>query len=102
MRRFIHVVTILAAVFSAAASLQAQTTKYWDINGTTPGGGPDGSGFYDGTWDTNTPNWNTDPTGVAPTTTWTAGENAIFVAGTAPTADGIITVSGTQTVGSFE
>src|SRR3954469_6276204 len=81
MRRFMRVITIVAAVFTALTNVQAQTTKYWDINGANAGGTDDVSGFGDGTWDTTTANWNTDPTGASPTTTWTDGDIAVFSAG---------------------
>jgi len=56
-----------------AASAQAQQTFYWDVNGTTAGffTPPDPNPhFADGTWDGTTPNWTTDPTGVAAPVAW--------------------------------
>lgn len=91
----------LLVLLGSVATVRA-TDKWFDINGTTAGGGPDGSGFYDGAWDTTTANWNTDPTGVAATTTWTDGDIAHFYAGNDPTAFGGITISGSINPGGLE
>ncbi|MFO0788570.1 MAG: hypothetical protein U0805_03870 [Pirellulales bacterium] len=75
-------------VLGSLSMAHAQTTKYWDINGSSPGAGRDGFGFSDGTWDTTTANWNTDPNGSSATTTWTDGDIAVFSAGSASTTPG--------------
>ncbi len=93
--------SILLVLLSSAATLRA-ADKWFDINGTTPGGGPDGNGFYDGAWDTTTSDWNTDPTGVAAPTTWSNGDIAHFYAGNDPTAFGGISVSGSINPGGME
>src|SRR5215207_3064566 len=53
--------------------LPAQTDKYWDLNGATPGaGGPAPTG----TWDTTIENWTMAALGDVATTTWVAGDIA--------------------------
>ncbi|WPJ96729.1 hypothetical protein SH580_03295 [Coraliomargarita algicola] len=73
----------------AGATLSAQSTAYWDANGDTAGIG--GSG----TWDPGTTaNWNDASGGTNATSTWTAGDYAVF-GGTG----GSVTVDGTVAVG---
>ena len=73
---------------------------YWDLNGTTAGaGGPTPTG----TWDATSPVWNTDSTGgaggaIAP---WTAGQTAVFAAGTDATGIYTVTVDGTKDIGGL-
>src|SRR5262245_19717711 len=104
MKRFPSTVTRqLAALFFATAmsvpTACAQATVYWDVNGDAPGGGPAVNGFYDGTWGVD-PFWGSDPSGAVPTGPWTAGNKAVFTAGTDSAADSFITISGTQTASS--
>ena len=103
-RRFlIATVLTLSCGFS---TVTAQTTRYWDTNGTADGATT--AGFSDGTWNNANTLWNTDSTGGAggAVTGWTANDNAVFSAGTdtpffpqpGTTADnadigGIVTVS---------
>ena len=61
----------------ATSSVQAQL--YWDTNGATAGaGGTSPSGI----WDTSTSSWNDNSGGTTGTSKWSAGETAIFSAGT--------------------
>lgn len=84
----------VAAAFAAGivltgTSLSAQSTVYWDTNGSTPGIGGTG------TWDQGTtPNWNDAEAGTNPTNVWSAGDYAIF--GGTP---GTVSVSGAVNVG---
>lgn len=86
-----------AAVMLGAAAAQAEV-KYWDINGTNPGATDDGGGFVDQDWTNTATNWNTDSTGGAggTITTFNAGDDAVFSAGT-NAVDGIILVPGAPT-----
>ncbi len=81
MKRFTAIA--LTALLAGSTTLSSQAaTKYWDINGSTPGVGVDGSGFNDGTWDFATPNWSQSAAGDVATEAWLAGDDAIFSAGT--------------------
>src|SRR4029079_11297690 len=75
--------SLLAAllIFSAGSMAHAQTTRYWDTNGTADGATT--GGFADGTWNLANTLWNTDSTGGAggAVTGWTANDNAVFSAG---------------------
>jgi autotransporter-associated beta strand protein len=66
---------------------------YWDVNGATAGSG---GASPSGSWDTSTPNWNTNSAGTSATTVWTDGNVAIFSAGSDATGSYTITLSGTQ------
>ena len=68
---------------------QAQTTRYWDTDGTNPGLGVGGT--YDWVFSNL---WNTDPTGGAAGVTggWTDGDTAIF------NGNGISTVTMSTTI----
>ncbi|MEO7101228.1 MAG: autotransporter-associated beta strand repeat-containing protein [Luteolibacter sp.] len=84
--------------YSGATLESARATSlYWDTNGTTSG-----SGSATGTWDTSTPNWTTDSTGVAAPSALTTSllDNLFFSAGTNGTT-GTVTVSGTQSANSI-
>lgn len=89
MKKALLALTLVGLLGGNAA---AQTTKYWDIDGATAGAGGATPG---GVWDTVTSNWTTDATGASAATTWTAGDRAIFSAGS--DATGSYTVSGTAT-----
>ncbi len=86
---------ILALAF-VTAPLPAQTTLYWDTNGSTAGAGTAG-----GPWSTNNAaanrKWATNSTGTSSSQKWTAGSFAVFSAGTDSTGAYTVTVSGTQT-----
>src|SRR3972149_4020549 len=83
-------VLIVGCLFSPAEAV----TKYWDINGATPGAGQDGGGFTDGDWDITTPNWSTSAAGDVDTSTtpWVAGDDAVFSAGS-DAVDAAVTVT---------
>ena len=68
---------ICFALWQTAA---APATKYWDIDGATPGAG---GATPAGTWNTGTTaNWTTSSTGSTAGTTWASGDDAVFSAGT--------------------
>jgi hypothetical protein len=105
--------TILAAsllILATGSSIVfAQTTRYWDANGTAPGA-TFVAGVADGNWGVD-PFWNSDPTGgdgggSGTITAWTAGDHAVFSAGNdVGTIGGIIdgafiTITGTQVAAS--
>lgn len=78
----------------------AQTTKYWDIDGTTAGpGGASPAGVWDGV----ATNWNTDSLGGAGTISAWSGTTDIAVIAADTTATGAytITVNGTQMAGGL-
>lgn len=93
------VVSALASVVALAAVFaSAQSTLYWDTNGTA-----DGSGAATGTWGAGSSLWNTDSTGGAGgsfTDATTSADNLFISAGTNGTT-GTITVSGTQSANSL-
>ena len=97
---------LVAALLIGAISLStanAQSTLYWDINGTAPGAAS--AGTADGFWDTgSTPNWNPLADGTGTLTTWTAGDHAVFSAGndvsTDPNIGALIIISGSQSASS--
>jgi hypothetical protein len=73
---------------------------YWDQNGKTLGAG---SATPAGTWNTTASNkvWNTSSAGTNNATSWTAGSDANFSAGSDATGAFTVTVSGTQSVSSI-
>ncbi|HND61946.1 MAG TPA: autotransporter-associated beta strand repeat-containing protein [Opitutaceae bacterium] len=75
---------------------RAQTTLYWDTNGSTSGAGATPSA----TWsNSNTDkNWSTGFFGNSSTVQWTAGSNAFFSAGFDASSAFTVTVSGTISV----
>src|SRR5688572_12158190 len=102
MKRFLsHLVAALVMTAGWTATTHAQGTLYWDTNGAEPGAGTNSPepGFTDGTWGTDA-FWSTDPNGAAATSAWTAGEHAVFSAGT-DAMDAFIDVTDTQTAASM-
>src|SRR5262250_808584 len=85
--------SVLSALLFPLASVHG-AVKYWDTNGATAGAG---GTTPSATWDTgSTANWTTDSTGSSVPTTWTAGDIAVFSAGSDATGSFTITVpSGT-------
>lgn len=83
--------TLLLLALPPAA---AQTTLYWDTNGSTAGT----SASPSGTWSASSSdkNWSTSADGNVATTAWTAGALAVFSAGTNGTGSYTVTLSGTQ------
>jgi fibronectin-binding autotransporter adhesin len=89
---------VLAVLLCAKAA--AQTTLYWDRDGTTAGAGTGAT--LSGTWSTTggtTKNFSTSSAGTASTVNWTSGAIAVFSAGTTAVGQSYtVTVSGTQNV----
>ena len=92
------VLLVSALCLCTAQAIEPPPSLYWDINAEEPGG--DFFGFNDGTWGTD-PFWSQDPNGLSSTGAWVPGGNAIFGAGVAPFADGIVAINGTQTASSM-
>lgn len=83
---------------SAGVVGHAQTTLYWDINGSTAGAGTSPSG----TWSTSVKNWTRNSDGTGSTANWTNGNTvAVFSAGTDANSAYTVTVSGGVTVGKI-
>lgn len=80
----------------SAAPIRAQTSLYWDINGSSAG---NGTSTPSATWSNLSAdkNWSINSLGTVSTSTWTSGSTAIFSAGTDATGSYTVTVSGTQT-----
>jgi autotransporter-associated beta strand protein len=88
---------VIACAFTGIPTLFAQTTVYWDTNGSTAGAGSSPSS----TWSTSAANkeWTTSSAGTSGTlSTWTNGNSAVFSAGTDAVNAYTVTVSGTVNV----
>jgi autotransporter-associated beta strand protein len=80
-----------------ASNVAAQTTYYWDTNGSTQGsGGPSPNG----NWEDQ--NWTTDSTGSSPTVNWVEGSFPVFSAGTDATGSYTITANNNHTIAGME
>ena len=91
----------IAACCLPAARAHAQTSYYWDSNGTAAGAGATSTG----TWGTGA-DWSTSSAGTTTTTlhTTTSADNLYFVAGPSSTSGTnvfTVTVSGTQSANSL-
>ena len=90
------IATIICFTLSSAAAHAA--TKFWDLDGATSGAG---GATPAGIWDILTANWSLDPAGELAATTWIAGDEAVFSAGTNATGAFTITVDTTQTAANL-
>ncbi len=93
---------MLVMIFSLASvpAALAQTTQYWDINGSTIGsGGPTPAGI----WDSSTTNWSTSAFGNTTTAAFNNASNAnvVFSAGNDATGSYTVTVNGNLNVASI-
>jgi hypothetical protein len=95
------VAAALGAVALLGVANAANAQLYWDINGATAGATDDAGGVASGTWDGVAANWSTDATGASATTTFTAGTDAFFSAGTNATGASAIAVGAAQTVSNL-
>jgi autotransporter-associated beta strand protein len=68
---------------------------YWDLNGAIAGAG---SATPSGTWDAAAANWDSSSDGSGAAKTWTAGEPAVFSAGTDASGTFTVNVSGTRDI----
>jgi fibronectin-binding autotransporter adhesin len=77
------------------------TVSYWDLNGVESGAGGE---TPSGTWDSVTTNWNGVADGSGSVAVWTAGQQAIFAAGSDAIGSYTVTVDGLQEIAdlSFE
>lgn len=79
-------------------SVSAQTTLYWDRNGTTAGA----STVPTGNWNTTgATNWNTSSAGTSAVANWTSGSHAVFSAGTDATGTYTVTLGAAMNVGNL-
>ncbi|MDA7651159.1 autotransporter-associated beta strand repeat-containing protein, partial [Akkermansiaceae bacterium] len=74
------------------------TMSHWDIDDATAGSG---GATPSGTWDGATTNWSSSVDGDVATGAWTAGNGAVFSAGTDATGAYAITVSGAQSASAL-
>ncbi|MDA8967127.1 autotransporter-associated beta strand repeat-containing protein [Akkermansiaceae bacterium] len=74
------------------------TMSHWDIDDATAGSG---GATPSGTWDGATTNWSSSVDGDVATGAWTAGNGAVFSAGTDATGSYAITVSGAQSASAL-
>ncbi len=74
-------------------------TRYWDIDGDTAGSGANTTPT--GTWDAANPYWSSSDLGDVATVAWTAGDTAVFAAGTDASGAYTVTVSGTIDIGGL-
>ena len=98
-RRKTHLIAVAAAMaLGAGADRALAVNLYWDANGATGGaGGPTPTG----TWGTDH-FWNPKSDGAVGTAAWSAGNTAVFAAGTDATGAYTVTVSGTQDAGGIQ
>ncbi len=85
-----------AVLFSSLGLVpQAVADLYWDTNGAAAGGSAGTTA--PGTWGIDN-FWSTSAAGTAATSGWTAGETAVFSAGTNVTGTYDVTLDGTQDI----
>ncbi len=78
------------AVMVAAPVKHVSAQLYWDLNGATSGAG---GTTPSGTWDLTSNNWDGTSAGTGTPSTWTAGNQAVFAAGTDATGAYTVTVA---------
>lgn len=79
-------------------SVSHAATVYWDLNGGTAGAGGVSPG---GAWNAADTFWNALSDGSGAVSAWTAGNIAVFSAGTDATGAFTVTVDGTQDIGGL-
>lgn len=72
----------------------AGTLAYWDLNDSTPGASGDTSPI--GVWNSGNTTWSSSSAGDVATAAWTAGNAAVFSAGTTATGAYTVLVQGSQ------
>jgi len=88
----------LAVLGLVAVQPVQAATVYWDINGATVGAGGLAPA---GTWDGVNTYWNGVANGTGVPAAWTAGDTAVFAAGSDATGIYTVAVSGTQDIGGL-
>jgi autotransporter-associated beta strand protein len=100
LRAMLAAIALSLASGVSPAYAVLSSTKFWDLDGDTPGAGSLG-GFADGVWNTQTSNWNRDPSGGGlGAELWADGDNAVFSAGS-DALDSIISIPAPRTVSSL-
>lgn len=100
-RLLLRIISIAVVVVGILTSpLAAQTSLYWDVNGTTAGAG---GTTPTGTWKTigSYANWNTSSGGTGTTANWTNNSIAVFSAGTDATGSYTVSVASNPDVDSI-
>lgn len=98
LARFFGRFGCLLCVFFGISFVHAQTTLYWDLNGTTAGA----SVTPTGNWNTTgAKNWNTSSAGTSAVANWTSGSHAVFSAGTDATGSYVVTLGANMNVGNL-
>ena len=88
---------IVFAILTSAVF--AQTTVYWDTNGTTAGAG---GATPSGTWNTSgATRWNAVAAGTGAVANWVSGNDAVFSAGTDATGAYTVTLGAAMNVGNL-
>ena len=72
----------------------AGTLAYWDLNDSTPGASGDTAPI--GIWNSSNTSWSSSAAGNVTTAAWTAGNAAVFSAGTTATGAYTVLVQGSQ------
>jgi fibronectin-binding autotransporter adhesin len=72
----------------------AGTLAYWDLDGPTPGASGDTAPI--GVWNSSNTTWSSSAAGDVATAAWTAGNAAVFSAGTTATGTYTVLVQGSQ------
>lgn len=88
----------MLCVFGSLPLTPAQTTLYWDRNGTTAGAGVSPTGNWN---TTGAANWNTSSAGTSAVANWTSGSHAVFSAGTDATGTYTVTLGAAMNVGNL-
>lgn len=94
--RLKNALNTLLLFFVVGTSAAFGQTKYWDIDAGSQAGA--GGTAPSGTWNASNSNWNTNSSGTGVPTTWTAGNVAVFAAGSDATGAYDVTVTGTQSL----
>src|SRR4051812_1737944 len=94
--RFCRCLFASLLVVAIGGPLACAQTRYWDVDVVSRAGA--GSTTPTGVWSATTTHWNTDSMGLGIPTAWSAGNTAIFSAGTNATGTYTVTVTGTQSL----
>jgi autotransporter-associated beta strand protein len=95
-----HEVSWINSTSTATLTVAAAPSLYWDLNDSTAGAGST-AGDASGTWNSTDNLWN-NADGDEIALPWTAGQQAVFSAGTDATGTYGVTVSGTHDIGGLD